>query len=141
IALAGIWIETYIAIIAALIWTNSHDPTVKTIAYIVVAVNWVASLLINVSPFMRFDGYYVLADFLKMPNLQPRAFALARWQIRKWLFGWSISPPEKFSRSFHRLLVIYSILTWLYRFTIYVSIAVLVYHFFVKMLGIILFII
>lgn len=141
IALAGIWVETYIAIIAALIWAHSHDPTIKTIAYIVIAVNWVASLLINVSPFMRFDGYYVLADFLKMPNLQPRAFALARWQVRKWLFGWSGNPPEKFSRSFHRVLVTYAILTWLYRFTIYISIAVLVYHFFVKIVGIVLFII
>ena len=141
IALAGVWVETYIAIIAALIWSNTHDPTIETIAYIVVAVNWVASLLINASPFMRFDGYYVLADFLKMPNLQPRAFALTRWQIRKWLFGLETPPPEKFSRSFHRLLVTYSILTWLYRLTIYIGIAVLVYHFFVKIIGILLFII
>jgi len=141
IALAGMWIETYIAIIAALIWANSNNPTLQTICYIVVAVNWIASLLVNVSPFMRFDGYYVLADFLKMPNLQPRSFALARWAIRRTLFGWDDPPPEYFSKKLHYLLVSYAITTWLYRLSLYIGIALLVYHFMVKAVGIILFII
>jgi putative peptide zinc metalloprotease protein len=141
IALAGIWIEAYITIIAALIWANSHDITLQSICYLVVAVNFVASVLINVSPFMRFDGYYVLADYLKMPNLQPRAFALTRWELRRVLFGWDNPPPEKFKRDMHITLVAYSLITWIYRLTLYIGIAVLVYHFFVKILGIILFII
>lgn len=139
IALAGIWIETYVTIIAALIWCNVHNLTIQAICYVTITINWMASLLINVSPFMRFDGYYVLADYLKMPNLQPRAFALARWQIRHWLFHWPDPPPEKFSYNMHRFLVAYSIFTWLYRLVIYFGIAVLVYHFFIKMVGILLF--
>jgi len=141
IALAGMWVETYVTIIAALIWCNTTNVTLQTVCYLVVAVNWVASLLINVSPFMRFDGYYVLADFLKMPNFQPRAFALTRWQLRCWLFGWNDPPPEKFSKNLHYFLVIYSLTTWIYRLIIYIGIAFLVYHFFIKLLGIILFII
>ncbi len=139
IALAGVWAESYITIIAALIWCNSDNLTLKSICYLVITVNWIASLLINVSPFMRFDGYYVLADFLRMPNLQPRAFALTRWQIRRWLFHWPTPPPEKFKPSMHAFLVAYSITTWIYRFIIYLAIAILVYLFFFKMLGIILF--
>jgi putative peptide zinc metalloprotease protein len=139
IALAGIWVETYVTIIAALVWCNTHNTTLQTVCYMVVAVNWTASLLINVSPFMRFDGYYVLSDFLRMPNLQPRAFALTRWQMRRWLFNWSDPPPEKFSPHLHHILVIYSIVTWLYRLILYMGIAVLVYHFFIKLLGIVLF--
>jgi putative peptide zinc metalloprotease protein len=141
IALAGMWVETYFTIIAALIWCNSSNTTLQAVCYIVVAVNWVASLLINVSPFMRFDGYYVFADFLKMPNLQSRAFSLTRWQLRKWLFGWKDQPPEKFGRKLHTLLVAYSLITWVYRLVLYIGIAVLVYHFFVKIIGIILFLI
>ncbi len=94
IALAGIQIETYVTIIAALIWCNTDNQTLQTICYVIITVNWMSSLLINVSPFMRFDGYYVLADYLKMPNLQNRAFALTRWQLRKWMFGWQ-DPPQK----------------------------------------------
>ncbi len=139
IALAGILVETYITIIAALIWSNVHNQIIQTICYVTITINWIASLLINVSPFMRFDGYYVLADYLKIPNLQPRAFALARWQIRHWLFHWPDPPPEQFTPRMHRLLVAYSFVTWLYRLFIYFGIALLVYHFFIKVVGIILF--
>jgi len=141
IALAGIWAETYITIFAALLWCNSDQLTLKSICYMVIAVNWIGSLLINVSPFMRFDGYYVLADYLRMPNLQPRAFALTRWQIRRWLFNWPEPAPEKFNAKRHWFLIIYSIITWLYRLVIYFGIAILVYNFSVKIIGIILFII
>jgi len=141
IALAGMWVETYVTIIAALIWCNVHNITIQSICYVTITVNWMASLLINVSPFMRFDGYYVLADLLKMPNLQPRAFALTRWQIRRWLFDWTDPPPEKFTPRLHYFLVAYSIITWLYRLFIYFGIAILVYKFFIKLVGIVLFIV
>lgn len=141
IAIAGIWVETYITIIAALIWSVADNQTIKTICFVTISVNWLASVLLNVSPFMRFDGYYVLADYWKMPNLQFRAFALTRWQLRRWLFGWNEPPPEKFSKRMHRLLIAYSVTTWIYRLIIYIGIAILVYHFFAKVVGIILFII
>jgi len=141
IAAAGIWVETYVTIIAALIWCNTSNLTLQSICYVTITVNWLSSLIINVSPFMRFDGYYILADLLKMPNLQSRAFALTRWQIRRWLFQWEEPPPENFSERMHNFLVAYSIGTWLYRLTLYLGIAVLVYHFFIKLVGIVLFII
>lgn len=141
IALAGIQVETYITIIAALIWCNTSNLTLQTICYVTITVNWLSSLLINVSPFMRFDGYYILSDFLKMPNLQFRSFALARWQLRKVLFGWNDPPPEKLSRRMHNILIVYAYLTWIYRLILYIGIAVLVYFLFFKALGIILFLI
>lgn len=138
IALAGMQIETYVTIIAALIWCNTSNITLAAICYVTITINWMSSLLINVSPFMRFDGYYVLADFMKMPNLQYRAFSLTRWQLRKWLFAWPDPPPERFSRKMHNFLIIYSIVTWIYRLTLYIGIALLVYFMFFKVLGIIL---
>lgn len=139
IALAGMWVESYITIIAALIWCNVHNVTIQMICYVMVAVNWVGTILINISPFMRFDGYYVLSDLLKIPNLQTRSFELARWQIRNWLFGWVEPPHEHFSKNMHRILVLYAITTWIYRLIIYFGIALLVYHYFFKIIGIILF--
>jgi len=140
IALAGMWLETYFTILAALIWANVNNLTLQMICYITL-VNWLGTLLINVSPFMRFDGYYALSDFLKMPNLQNRAFAIARWQIRYWLFGLEDPPPEQFSKKTLRILVCYSFTAWFYRLFIYFGIAILVYHYFFKIVGIILFLI
>jgi hypothetical protein len=56
-----------------------------------------ATLAINASPFMRFDGYFLLADYLGLPNLHSRAFALARWQLRK-TCGLDDPVPEHFPK-------------------------------------------
>src|SRR5438046_9742359 len=76
-----------------------------------------------------------------MPNLQSRAFALTRWQIRRWLFNWEEPPPENFSERMHNFLVAYYILKWLYRLSLYLGIAVMVYYFFILLVFIDLFII
>ena len=101
----------------------------------------ISSLLINVSPFMRFDGYYVFSDWLKAENLQPRSFALARWKIRETLFGLNHKPPEEINPSRRWTFIVYAWATWLYRFFLFIGIALLVYHLAFKILGIILFII
>lgn len=139
ITMAGMWVETYITIIAALIWCNVHNVTIQMICYITVAVNWVSTLLINVSPFMRFDGYYAFSDLIRVPNLQNRSFELARWQIRNWLFGFKEPMHEPFAPKMHHLLVAYALITWVYRLIIYFGIALLVYHYFFKVAGIMLF--
>jgi putative peptide zinc metalloprotease protein len=88
---------------------------------------------------MRFDGYYALADFLGMQNLQPRAFELTRWQLRQWLFGLPENSPEPFARNKHMFLVAYSLATWIYRFFLFLGIALLVYLMAFKLLGLLLF--
>ncbi len=99
------------------------------------------SVAVNLSPFMRFDGYHILADSLGIHNLQSRGFALGRWQMRKVLFGLSDEAPEQFSPRLHRLLVAYAWGTWVYRFFLFLGIALLVYFMFFKLLGIFLFVV
>lgn len=49
---------------------------------------WVMTLALNLSPFMRFDGYFISPDALDMPNLHERSFAVARAALRNTLlFG------------------------------------------------------
>ena len=90
---------------------------------------------------MRFDGYYVFADYLKMGNLQPRAFALAKWQLRNLLFGYKHSAPELMESSKQNFIILYAWFTWIYRFFLFIGIAFLIYHFAFKLLGIILFVV
>jgi putative peptide zinc metalloprotease protein len=74
-------------------------------------------------------------------NLQPRAFELARWRLREALFGFGMPPPESFRPRRRRMLVIYAVATWIYRFFLFLGIALLVYHFAFKALGIVLFVV
>ena len=141
IVLAGLSVELHIALLAIFSWGFLDDGPARSVAFFLATTSILGSLLVNLSPFMRFDGYYALADFLGMQNLQPRAFSLARWQVRRWLFGLPENAPEPFSRNKHYFLVFYSFATWLYRFFLFLGIALLVYFFAFKLLGIFLFIV
>ena len=137
----GILTELHLAIIATFLWAILPDGGFKSVAFFIATTSWISSLTINVSPFMRFDGYYVFSDWLKAENLQPRSFALARWKIRESLFGLNHPPPEEINPSRRWTFIVYAWATWVYRFFLFLGIALLVYHFAFKILGIILFVI
>ena len=99
---------------------------------------WIMTLFINLNPLMRFDGYFLLSDYWGIENLQNRAFALGRWQLRRLLFGLTDEAPERFPPRTQRLLLIYAWCIWVYRFFLFLGIALLVYHFFFKLLGLFL---
>jgi putative peptide zinc metalloprotease protein len=78
-------------------------------------------------------------DALDMPNLHQRAFAVARWWLRETLFGLGEPPPEQFTQGRRAALVVFSFAVWIYRLVLFLGIAALVYHFFIKAVGILLF--
>ncbi|WP_324751966.1 biotin/lipoyl-binding protein [Roseovarius sp. Pro17] len=137
--LGGIMVELTLAIYATLLWCFLPDGPARNAAFAVATVSWVFSLLVNLNPLMRFDGYYLLADSLGVHNLQPRSFMMGRWALRELLFGIGAAPPEKLSRPMRIFMVAYSYATWIYRFFLFLSIALIVYALTFKALGIILF--
>ncbi|MCQ4345837.1 HlyD family efflux transporter periplasmic adaptor subunit [Pseudomonas stutzeri] len=141
VASAGILTELVIAAWATLAWALLPDGGLRSAAFVLATTSWVATLAINASPFMRFDGYFILSDWLDMPNLHERSFALARWKLREWLFALDEERPEHFSPRREAWLIAFAWATWLYRLVVFLGIAVLVYHFFVKLLGILLFLV
>lgn len=141
VAVAGIATELMIAAWALLAWVWLPEGATKSMAFLLATTTWVSTLAINASPFMRFDGYFLLSDFLQMPNLHSRAFALARWDLREKLFKLGESPPESFTDAKRRGLILFAWATWIYRLVLFLGIAALVYHFFIKALGILLFLV
>lgn len=139
VAGAGITTELLIAVWALWAWLWLPEGWPKSMAFLLATTTWVSTLLINASPFMRFDGYFLLSDFLQMPNLHSRSFALARWDLRERLFQLGEPAPEHFAPGQRRALVLFAWATWLYRLVLFLGIAVLVYHFFIKAVGIFLF--
>jgi len=139
VAAAGVKTELLIAIWATLAWIVLPDGLLRSIAFPLATTTWLATLAINTSPFMRFDGYFLLSDWLDLPNLHARAFALARWDLRRRLFGIDDAPPEYISRRRHVGLILFAWATWIYRLMLFLGIAALVYHFFIKLVGIFLF--
>ena len=136
---AGILSELTLAAWASLAWGLLPDGTAKSMAFTLAATTWISSLAINLSPFMRFDGYFLAMDALDMPNLHNRAFALARWHLREVLFKLGEAVPEILPPRTHLGLILFAWCVWIYRLTLFLGIALLVYHFFIKAVGIVLF--
>jgi len=141
ITLAGMAAELHIAMVATFLWAMLPDGVIRSAMFFLATTSWLTSLVMNVSPFMRFDGYFALSDLANMENLQPRAFSIARWKLREWIFGFGEMPPEGLSENKVRLLTLYAFATWLYRLILFIGIALLVYHFAFKLLGILLFLV
>ena len=139
IGAAGMLSELALASVALVAWSVLPDTPawapLRSGAFLLATTTWVLTLAINASPFMRFDGYFLLADWLGLPNLHGRAFALARWQLRRVLLGLDDPEPEAFPPSRRRGLILFAWATWLYRLVLFLSIALLVYHLFFKALG------
>lgn len=139
IAAAGILTELALAGLATLGWALSDPGALRNALLYLATTSWVLSLALNASPFMRFDGYFILSDLLDFPNLHERSSALARVAIRRGLLGLREGWPEEQPTERRRLLIGFAIATWVYRLVLFLGIAVAVYLFFFKLLGIFLF--
>jgi putative peptide zinc metalloprotease protein len=139
IAAAGVASEFALAGFATLAWSLVDDGAMRSALFFLATTSWVLTLGINASPFMRFDGYFLLSDALDLQNLHARSFALARVRLRRWLLGWQEPDPEHFEPGLRRFLIGFAFVTWIYRLVVFLGIAVAVYHYFFKLLGIFLF--
>jgi putative peptide zinc metalloprotease protein len=137
IGAGGVLAELVLACIALLAWSLLPDGPGRT-AFMLASATWITTLVINLNPFMRFDGYFLLSDFWEVDNLQGRAFALCRWRLREFLFGYAAPAPEPWSPKMQRRLLIWGYGAWLWRAALFFGIALAVYHLFFKVLGIFL---
>lgn len=138
ISIAGVTTEMALAGLATLVWALLDDGALRQAMLYLATTGWVLSLALNVSPFMRFDGYFILSDLLDFPNLHERAGAMARAWLRRTLLGLDEPAPEMLPLRTQRLLVLFAFLTWLYRLVVFLGIALAVYLLFFKVLGIFL---
>ncbi len=135
----GIRVELAVAAVALFLWAFLPEGPLRAIAFTLSAVSVTSSLAVNLNPFMRFDGYYLLSEMMGVDNLQSRAFALGKWKLREWLFAPRMPPPEELPRRLVAGLVLYAWGTWIYRLVLFTGIALVVYHYFFKVLGVVLF--
>ena len=89
---AGIMVESFLAACAMLVWINVEAGMTRAIAYNVMLIAGVSTLLFNGNPLLRFDGYYIFADWLQTPNLASRSSAYLGNLIQRYLFGVDAEP-------------------------------------------------
>ena len=139
VAGAGIALELMLAAWTTLAWALTPDGSLRSAFFLLATTTWMWTLAINASPFMRFDGYFLLCDLVGLPNLHERSFALARRMLRSVFFGYLGADPEPgLSPGTQRAMIAFALGTWIYRLVLFLGIALLVYNLFFKLLGIFL---
>jgi len=138
ISAAGILFELSVASIALLLWAFLPDGILRSLMFFLSGTSLISTVLINLNPFMRYDGYYILMDYWAIDNLRPRAFAMLRHALQCLFFDWQ-GPMPDIAVPNRRSLIIYGFLALLYRLFIGISIAVSVYYLFFPLLGMLVF--
>lgn len=84
---AGMFVELFFAFIAAIIWANTGEGVINALAFNVMLIGSISSVVFNGNPLLKFDAYYMLSDQLEIPNLYERS--RQQWQswVEQYVFG------------------------------------------------------
>ncbi|MDP2823970.1 MAG: hypothetical protein Q8O52_15005 [Sulfuritalea sp.] len=84
---AGMLVELFLAALAMILWVLAEPGLVRSVAYNVVFVAGMSTLVFNGNPLLRYDAYYILSDLIEIPNLAQRANQTWQWLAKRHLFG------------------------------------------------------
>jgi putative peptide zinc metalloprotease protein len=123
---AGMLVEIFIAALALLAWVYLEPGLERAIAYNVILVAGVSTLLFNGNPLLRYDAYYILADWLEIPNLAQRSNEYLGYLVNRYAFGVQGGTSPVSASGEGPWFAFYAIGSFAYRMFMMVSIAVLV---------------
>lgn len=123
---AGILTELLLAAVAMIVWTVVEPGAIRALAFNVMIISGISTVLFNGNPLLRFDAYYVLSDFLEIPNLGMKSNQQIGYLLKRYLLGLKDEVPPARSTREGLWLVSYSIAAFVYRMFIMLVIALFV---------------
>jgi putative peptide zinc metalloprotease protein len=123
ISAAGIYVECFLASIATFVWWYSTAGLLNSLAMATMFICSVNTILFNANPLLRYDGYYVLADWLEIPNLRIKSTQFFGYLIQEKVLGLEIPVQSYMPRSRRILFVTYAVASYIYRW--FVTFAIL----------------
>ncbi|RFC49495.1 MAG: putative peptide zinc metalloprotease protein [Verrucomicrobia bacterium] len=121
VAAAGMYIELFLAALAVFVWVNTGPGIANTVAYNTIFAASTITVLFNANPLMRFDGYYILSDLLRIPNLAAKGQQFVQWLGRKLLFGIRDQPPPAYLAQ-PLAIGTYGVLAFIWRWVVWIGI-------------------
>lgn len=112
---AGMLVEVFVASLALFVWALAEPGLVRAIAYNVVLIAGISTLLFNANPLLRFDGYYIAQDLLELPNLRQRANEYTRYVFERYALGRPGAISAESTRAERAWLFSFSVASFAYR--------------------------
>lgn len=122
ISAAGIFVECFLASLATFVWWNTEEGLLNSLMLATMFICSVNTILFNANPLLRYDGYYVMADWLEVPNLRIKSTQFFTYLFQEKVLGLELPVQSYMPRSRRALFVIYAIASYLYRWVVTFSI-------------------
>lgn len=112
---AGILVETFFAALGLFLFLSAEPGVIQDLGFNTLLIGGISSLFFNGNPLLKYDGYYILADAIGIPNLFQRSAQYWRYFFQHYLFGIPdvTSPATASGETFW--FISYSIASMLYR--------------------------
>jgi putative peptide zinc metalloprotease protein len=122
---AGMMAELVLAAIAMFVWLDVEPGIVRAVAFNVMLIAGISTVLFNGNPLLRYDGYYMLSDLVEIPNLGPRGTKYLFYLIDRYVFGVREMQPPEASDGEKRWFVTYTIAATIYR--LFITFAIILF--------------
>ncbi|MEQ1635606.1 MAG: HlyD family efflux transporter periplasmic adaptor subunit [Methylococcales bacterium] len=126
VSVAGISVELFLAALSLILWLNIEPGLVRDIAFNVLLIGGISSLFFNGNPLLKYDGYYILADALDIPNLYQRSNRYMGYLAQRYLFGLQQAVSPAYAPGESSWFVAYSVAAFIYRIWVFCLISLFV---------------
>ncbi len=128
---AGMMFERVVAAIAAFVWIAQQESgqggsVLARFCFNIMVTSGISTILFNANPLMRFDGYYMLADLLEVPNLANRSNKMLLHLIQRFIYRLKNLTPPTTQADERTILIVYGILAFAYRIFLFITITLFV---------------
>ena len=111
----GMMVELLLASLAMFVWLNVETGVISALAYNVMVIGGVSTLLFNGNPLLRYDGYYLLADLIEIPNLGQRSTRYIGYLLQRYLLGIEKAESPVTARGERGWFLVYGPISFCYR--------------------------
>ena len=119
---AGMLVEIFIAALAMFVWVAAEPGVLRAVAFNIMLIAGISTLVFNANPLLRFDGYYILSDLIEIPNLAQRANRYWRYLAERYLFRMRDAERPALAPGELGWLVFYAPAAFVYRMLVLVAI-------------------
>lgn len=129
IGAAGMYVELILSAIFVLVWWNTEPGLLNTLSLSIIFICSVSTVIFNANPLLRFDGYYILADFLEIPNLRERSNKYLGNLAGKIFLGTEVTPDPYMPKERKWFFAAYAVAAYVYRWVVTIGILWFLYTF------------
>lgn len=126
ISTAGIAVELICAALAAIVWMSTQPSPIHSVAFSIMLVGSLGTVFVNGNPLLRYDGYYILSDWVGIPNLAQQSQEALNSLFRRAFFRDQMKSTHWDADA--KWLQLYGVASWAYRLLLLGLIFVGLYH-------------